>query len=465
MTRAFGDDQFERELRAILDERAEEVASRARTAAEMTAEISPRLMRHSATHRQAVLVRLAAIVLAMVLVVLGVMVFGARPSRPPVNLFLAVQLPLAGEPAAPPVLAAVQQALADGGDRDGVSLRLPADGVFDDSVDGSANADRAAENIARIAADRRYVAVVGPFHSFVAEATIPIANAAGLLQCSPSNTGPGLTRRPDALSLRPRPDRPSYVRLATTDDTAALAAARLILELLDKGSVFVVTTVEPWAGGRTEVFIDAFGNLGGTVAGRAAIGEEGDTPGVVARQIRASGAAAVFFDGPAVEGARVLAALSGAGTDVPFVGLDIILDGPRSASGSFLAVTGTAADDAYGVFPTGADPVLGSQVAATYEAAYRHPPENYVLAGHACVSIILQAIDRLGAAQLTDRDDWREALRAEVTTPGRRYQTAIGAVTFDANGDAQPQRVSIYRGDANAGDWTFWEMLELGPGG
>ena len=52
-----------------------------------------------------------------------------------------------------------------------------------------------------------------------------------------------------------------------------------------------------------------------------------------------------------------------------------------------------------------------------------------------------------------------------MTTPGRRYQTAIGAVMFDANGDAQPQRVSIYRGDANAGDWTFWEMLELGPGG
>lgn len=465
MTRAFGDDQFERELRAILDERAEEVASRARTVADMTAEISPRLMRRSAARVRSALVRLAAAVLVVLLLIAVVILVGSRPSRPPPNLLLAVQLPLAGEPAAPPVLDAVRLALRDAGGRAGATLQVPADGVFDDSVDGRADPDRSAENMARIAADPRYVAVVGPFHSFVAESSIPVANAAGLLQCSPSNTTPGLTHGPLAASLRPRPDRPSYVRVATTDDTAAVAAARLMLELVDEGSVFVVTTVAPWAGGRTEVFVDAFEDVGGTVAGRGAIGEGGDEPGAVATQIQASGAASVFFDGPAVEGARVLAALASAGADVPFVGLDIILDGPRSASGSFLDVAGRGARNAYGVFPTGADPILGPHVAAAYQSAYGHPPEQYVLAGYACVSVILDAIERLDGAQLADDSDWREALRAEVTTPGRRYQTAIGAIAFDANGDAQPQRVSIYRGDVDTGDWSFWEMLELGPDG
>lgn len=463
MTRAFGDDQFERELRAILDERAEEVASRARTVADMTADISPRLMRRSAGSVRRALVRLAATALVVLLLIAAVIVVGSRLSRPPVNLLLAVQLSLAGEPAAPPVLDAVRLALHDAGGRAGATLQVPADGVFDDSVDGRPDPDRSAENMAQIAADPRYVAVVGPFQSFVAQSTIPVANAAGILQCSPSNTTPGLTQGPDAASLRPRPDRPSYVRLATTDDTAATAAARLILERLDRRTVFVVTTVAPWAGGRTEVFVAAFEDLGGSVAGRGSIGEGGDAPGAVARQIEASGAMAVFFDGPALEGARVLAAISGA-TDVPFVGLDIILDGPRSASGSFLDVAGGGGDDAYGVFPTGADPILGSKVASEYQSAYGHPPENYVLAGYACASIILDALERLDAASLTDPGDWRDALRAEVTTPGRRYETAIGAVTFDANGDAQPQRVSIYRGDVNAGDWTFWEMLELAPG-
>ena len=65
---------------------------------------------------------------------------------------------------------------------------------------------------------------------------------------------------------------------------------------------------------------------------------------------------------------------------------------------------------------------------------------------------------------MTALADWRDALRAEVTTPGRRYPTAIGTIGFDANGDVAPERVSIYRADASAGDWTFWRMLELPPG-
>jgi ABC-type branched-subunit amino acid transport system substrate-binding protein len=88
-----------------------------------------------------------------------------------------------------------------------------------------------------------------------------------------------------------------------------------------------------------------------------------------------------------------------------------------------------------------------------------------VLSAHACVSVILDAIDRLDASRLGESADWREAIRAEVTAPGRRYQTAVGTIGFDPNGDATPQRVSIYRVDANAGDWTFSQMLELPAGG
>jgi hypothetical protein len=51
-----------------------------------------------------------------------------------------------------------------------------------------------------------------------------------------------------------------------------------------------------------------------------------------------------------------------------------------------------------------------------------------------------------------------------VTAPGHAYETAVGTIGFDANGDAVPQRVSIYRGDPTAGDWTFSQMLELPPG-
>jgi ABC-type branched-subunit amino acid transport system substrate-binding protein len=254
------------------------------------------------------------------------------------------------------------------------------------------------------------------------------------------------------------------VRVATTDDAAATAAARLLVGVLEKGKVFVVTTLEPFAGGRAETFARALEALGGSVVGSGSIGPGGDKPEVVAGRVTGSSADAVFFDGLGVDGGRVLAALREGGADLPLVGLDIILDGPRSATGTFLNVAGAGGDNAFGIFQAGRDPTIGPQVEAAYEAAYGHPPENFVLNGYACAAVILDAVGRVDVAGLSSAQEWREAIRAEVTTPGREYRTPVGTIGFDANGDAVPQRVSIYRADAKAGNWTFWQMLELPAG-
>jgi ABC-type branched-subunit amino acid transport system substrate-binding protein len=463
MTQAFGDEQFERELRLVLRERAEEIASRAHSAAEMTAVITPRLI-PSARSRRETFLRLAAIGLILLMLLIGLVLFGARPTQPPISLLLAVDLPLQGEPAAPPIVDAVRLAISNARLPPGVSIDVPFDAVFDDAVEGSANPEQGAENMRRIAGDVRFAAVIGPFHSFVARAAIPIANRAGLLVCSASNTLPGLTVGDEAASIRPRPDRPSYVRVATTDDAAAAAAARLLIGVLHKKDVFVVTPVEPFAGNRAETFIAGFEGLGGSVVGRGSIGSGGNTAEVVAGQIADTGADAVFFDGLGIDGAPVLAALRAGGADLPFIGLDIILDGPRSAAGSFLNLAGPRAGNAYGIFPAGTDPTLGQQVQSAYSSTYGRPSESFVLSGHACTTVLLDAIGRIDRARLRSLADWREAIRTEVTRPGREYRTAVGTITFDANGDAVPQRVSIYRADPDAGDWTFWQMLELPAG-
>ena len=461
MTQAFGDEQFERELSLVLRDRAEEIASRAHTVEEMTAVLAPRLMRGARPARQEAVLRLAAVGLVILILLIAAVLFGARPSRPPVHLSLAVDLPLQGEPGAPPIVDAVRLAIRDAHLPAGVSVDLPVDGVFDDAVNGGASAEQGAANMARIAADPRFAAVIGPFHSFVADAAIPVANAAGVLQCSPTNTAPGLTVGSDAASLRPRPDRPSYVRVATTDDAAATAAARLLVGVLEKRSIFVVTPVAPFAGGRSESFVAALEGLGGSVAGRGSIGSGADGPDVVAAQALASGADAVFFDGLGIDGGRFLASLQAKRSRLPFVGLDIILDGPRSANGSFLNVAGAGVENAYGIFQAGRDPTLGPQVESAYEAAYAQPPGNFVLNGYACASVILDAISRVAAAPISTAADWREAIRAEVTAPRREYRTPVGTIAFDENGDATPRRVSIYRVDDATGDWSFWQLLEL----
>ncbi len=464
MTQAFGDEQFERELRGVLHDRAEEIASRAHSADEMTAIVARRLIPSPHARGRETLLRLGAVAVAVLLLLIGAILFGTRPSRPPINLLLAVDLPLQGEPAAPPIVDAVRLAIRAAHLPAGVSVELPPDGVFDDSVNRSTTAEQGAANMQRIVGDPRFAAVIGPFHSFVATAAIPIANAAGLLECSASNTGPELTVGDTAASLRPRPDRPTYVRVATPDDAAAMAAARLLVGVLAKQKVFLVTPVSPFAGGRSDTFVQALEGLGGSIAGRGEIGEGGRSPDVVASQVEASGADAVFFDGLGIDGGAVLGALRATGSNVPFVGLDTVLDGPRSASGSFLNIAGAGVDNAFGVFQAGRDPTLGPQVESAFQGAYGRPAENFVLSGYACASIILDAIGRVDASRLTTPADWREAIRAEVTTPGRQYRTPVGTIRFDANGDSVPRRVSIYRADAGAGDWTFWQLLELPSG-
>jgi branched-chain amino acid transport system substrate-binding protein len=462
MTETFGDDQLERELMAALHDRAEEIAGRARTAAEMTAVIAPRLTMAARARHGETFLRLIAVALVVLLLVIGAILFGARPSRPPIHLLFAMSLPLAGEPAAPPMIDAVRLAIRDAHLPAGVSVDLPPDGIFDDAVDGVATPEQGAVNMRAIAGDPRFVAAIGPFHSYVATAAIPIANEAGLLQCSATNTSPGLTIGDEAASLRPRPDRPSYVRLATPDDTVTTAAARLIVGVLDKRKLFVVTTVEPFAGGRVEQVVEAVEAAGGEIAGRGWIGDGGDEPAVVADQVLASAADAVMFDGLGIDGGRVLEALSAAGSKLPFVGLDIILDGPRSADGSFLHVAGDVGN-AYGVFQAGRDPTLGPEVETRYQQAFGRAPEDFILSGYSCASVILEAINGLQADSLVNPSDWREALRAAVTATGRQYSTPVGTITFDANGDAVPRRVSIYRADPEAGDWAFWQLLELAP--
>ncbi len=85
--------------------------------------------------------------------------------------------------------------------------------------------------------------VVGPYNSNVAQAEIPVSNAAGLMQCSPANTNPGLTKPwggMDPLTLRPtNPTKIAYVRAATTDDLQGAAGADIAFNMAKAKTAYV----------------------------------------------------------------------------------------------------------------------------------------------------------------------------------------------------------------------------------
>jgi class 3 adenylate cyclase len=77
-------------------------------------------------------------------------------------------------------------------------VRVALDGRDDAGNDPTGqDPARGKANARAFVADTRLIAMVGPSSSKVAAAEIPVTNQAGLLQCSPANTSPGLTKPRD----------------------------------------------------------------------------------------------------------------------------------------------------------------------------------------------------------------------------------------------------------------------------
>jgi ABC-type branched-subunit amino acid transport system substrate-binding protein len=186
----------------------------------------------------------------------------------------------------------------------------------------------------------------------------------------------------------------------------------------------------------------------------------GADPASVLDPLSASSGAptAVFFGGSTGTGAadvRQAMVASGHGS-IPFVSWDGIQDGSGAEDGSFIAKAGPAAPGSYlshaSIGPPKAD------FAARSRAAFGEDPDEYAAAAYACTQIILDSLEAL-APNGPSADSLREAVRAYAVDPSHRYETAIGTVGFDANGDSRQQFVTFYKVDPAAaggkGDWVI----------
>ena len=233
------------------------------------------------------------------------------PSLPPGPWTIGLDMPLSG-PAAfrgLPIQNAVKMAIDEvnaSGGVGGSQLRLDS---RDDAgtPPKSQDPDRGATNANAFVADPRMIAMIGPAASGVAHSEIPITNAAGLLQCSPANSDPGLTKpRDGALDLRSAaPERINYIRTAPADDIQNPAIASFMYNDLGARTALVVD--DTGDGRAIADGVDAaFKALGGTVVRRAL--NPGSDPSSLLDSISASGDApgAVFFGGFADTGAPEL---------------------------------------------------------------------------------------------------------------------------------------------------------------
>jgi branched-chain amino acid transport system substrate-binding protein len=377
---------------------------------------------------------------------------GSTASTAGKTLTIGVSLPLNGSslasagPARDGALLAIKEASIEG-----YTLKAK---VLDHAKEGAHNPDQAAADMLTFVGDETVVAVVGPFNSASAKAQIPVSSEAGLLQCSPSNTAPGLTKGADGEALRGG-RVVNYVRVATTDDLQGPAVA-VYAKKNGAKKIYILDSQDAYGKGVADAFEEQFKKDGGTVVKRdgAASGTQNFT--AFASAAKAADADAIFYGGVTSDGAPLFRnALAQAGLGaLPFYGADGIYDG--TGDGSYVKIAGANAENSF-ASQAAIENIPGKDAFNTkFKAEFGKDAEGYAFAGYACTQIVVEGIK----AAVAGGDVTRETVRAAVVDKGAAFETVLGAVSFDKVGDTTQRIISLYKVDGGA--WKFVEEINYG---
>jgi branched-chain amino acid transport system substrate-binding protein len=380
---------------------------------------------------------------------------------------IAIELPMQGSElaASQPIVNGVRLAVKQaGGAAGGYKIEIPDSAVYDDALNGAHDPQTGANNMTKIVGEPDVIAVIGPLNSSVGKAQIPISNEGGLLQCSPANTNPDLTKGEGGKQLRTKPN--NYIRVVTTDDVQGPAAAQYLYDVLGKKSVYVIDDTETFGKGVADAFDKEFVKRGGKVVKHDAAPKTTQDYVSIMTAAKALNPEAIYFGGvTATGGARILLAAAQVGLgDVPYVGPDGINDGSGETKDSFLNLAGAAAKSSYSTLAGIGDFPGRAQFEADYKAEYNIDATGYAGTGFACAQVVIDALNRAGATNPADMTALREAVRVAGTATDNTYKTIVGDITFDEFGDTSQKIVSIYSvdtaGAGGKGDWKFETQVD-----
>ena len=317
----------------------------------------------------------------------------------------------------------------------GLKFELDA---LDDAVQGLHDPAQGAQNLRTFVADSAVLGVVGPFNSNVARAEIPISNAAGLVQISPANTNPSLTKGPDAAKLRSNPTN-SYLRVCSTDDHQGVAGAKFARQLGYK-KVFIIDDNETYGKGLADVFEASFKSGGGTVLGHEHVTKGQQDFKALLPKIAEIKPDLIYFGGVSETGGGLIRkqmADVGLGK-VGFGGGDGISDS------EFVKITGDAANGAFYTVASAntANLPAAQTFIADYKKRFNQDVGPYSANAYAAARVAIAAVEKAYNAnghKLPSRADVLKTIQSNAIS------TPIGQIAFDKNGDTTNGIISAYQ--------------------
>ena len=307
------------------------------------------------------------------------------------------------------------------------------------------------------AQDTSAIAYLGDFDSAATAVSLPLTNAAGILQVSPGSPYVGLTSSFDAGQDEPERFYPSgqrtFVRLAPGDIGQAQAQVALMkskgvhrLYVLDDQDPFDVPLADIVAeyaeqAGITVIEHDSLS----TVAGAVFTGE--------VEKIAESNAQAVFLaGGPGLGTAELWHDLYEASPHL------LLLGSSSMISESFTSQIGAAATNTYlttPMLPARFYPPAAQRVLSSYGRTFGTEGNAYALYGYEAMTLVLDAIRDSGA-----RGNDRQTVIDHVLATKSR-NSVIGRYSIDSDGETT---LSMYGVDLVAGGRpVFYRAITISP--
>jgi branched-chain amino acid transport system substrate-binding protein len=317
---------------------------------------------------------------------------------------------------------------------------------------GSWDAEREAANARYAAADADVVAYIATLDTDAAPYSIPITNQAGpLLQISPCNTYPGLTRPfgPGEPEIHYPAGVRSYARTAMSDDRQGLFAAQWAQELGAK-RIAVLHDAEPCGRGVAEPFGTSCVALGlELVEPPVAIVPKQEEYRDLAARVAQHAPDLVFYGGIIQNGAGPL--WRDVRTALPratMMGADTLFEH------AFIEDAAEHAEETLITFG-GVPPALlegsGRAFYERYVETFGREPECYAASAYDAVGAVLAAIEQVGT-----RDRAAITLAALAT---RDFDGLLGRWSFDSNGDIDLRRAT--RLTVRDGEFSYLGVREV----
>jgi branched-chain amino acid transport system substrate-binding protein len=349
------------------------------------------------------------------------------------QLAIYSSLPLQGPTAriSAQIVGGEKLALADAGGRAG-AFKIGYVSLDDaNPKTGEASPEVTATDAKTAAADTSTIAYIGDYSSVATALSLPIMNAAGILQLSPGSPYQGLTSALDAGQDEPERFYPTgkrtFVRLQPGDSVQSAAQVRLMssldvhkLYVLDDQDAFEIPLAELVAGDAKQAGIKVAAHDSIRLSTGAKYTGE-------VEKIVESKAQAVFFAGGAGPGTVVLwRELHAADPQLLLLGSSSMVDE------EFTSQIGAAASTTYlstPVLAASSYPPSGQRVLRDYVKQFGGESGPYVLYGYEAMTLVLDAIRDAGA----HGDDRQTVIDRVFDTHDR--ESVLGRYSIEADGE------------------------------